>query len=335
MKWIKEGDKNTKFFQSKAKAKARRNYLNGVMVDDVWVSDVKGVKEAVLRHFKDRFEKEKLKSPVVYELNFKRLKEEEGKRLEEVVSLEELKNAVWDCEGSKAPGPDGFNFNFFKKSWLLIKDELMGFVMDFMRKGKMERGLNNAFITLIPKVNAPINLNDYRPISLVNSLYKILSKILANRLKKVLPSIISDTQSAFIGGRQIMDGVFVANEVIHSMKIKRWNKGGVVIKLDFEKAYDCVDWDFLISIMESMGFGQRWRNWIFECISTVRISILINGSPTVEFPTRKGLRQGDPLSLFLFLMVGEALHLLMVKAKNMELIRGIVVAKSGLEISHL
>ena len=138
--------------------------------------------------------------------------------------------------------------------------------------------MNATFITLIPKVPNPLELHDYRPISLVSCLYKLLVKILANRLKTVLPLIISPTQGAFVAKRQILDGVLVANELIDSRK--RSKVEGVIFKIDLEKAYDHVGGNFIDYMLLRFGFGETWQGWMRECISTSSFSVLVNGSPS-------------------------------------------------------
>lgn len=121
----------------------------------------------------------------------------------------------------------------------------------------------------------------------------------SNRLKMHLPTIIGESQAAFSGGKQILDGVFIANEVIHSWKNN--SRGGLILKIDFERAYDCVNWGFLLDLLVKMGFGEKWRGWIKECCSTVEMSILINGSATKEFHTQEGPRQRGSVIPFSFL----------------------------------
>ena len=138
----------------------------------------------------------------------------------------------------------------------------------------------------------------------MGSLYKIIAKVLANRLKRVMRKLVLNSQNAFVEGRQILDAVLVANEAIDSRK--RSAGAGLVCKLDIEKAYDHINWRFLLSILEKIGFGPKWRNWIFFCISTVRMTVLVNDTPTEFFSTFRGLRQGDPLSPYLFVLIMEA-----------------------------
>ena len=137
----------------------------------------------------------------------------------------------------------------------------------------------------IPKKGEAEDLKDFRPISLVGGLYKWLTKVLANRLKGVLAKVISMSQNAFVEGQQIMDVVLIANEAINS--ILKSNRGAILCKLDIEKAYDHVDWSFLLAVLEKMRLGERWRRWIKWCLSTARLSVVVNGSPTGFFQSSR------------------------------------------------
>jgi len=167
-------------------------------------------------------------------LHFRSLDYTAGATLIKPFSMEEVKAAVWDCENFKCPGPDGITFGFIKDFWDLLKEDVMHFLLEFHRNGRLTKGINNTFIALIPKVDSPQRLNDFRPISLGGSLYKILAKVLANRLRTVIGYVILDSQSAFIRGRQILDGILVANEIVD--EAKRCKKDLILFKVDFEKA---------------------------------------------------------------------------------------------------
>lgn len=184
---------------------------------------------------------------------------------------------------------------------------------NFWDEEKINGGCNASFITLIPKNSNPTGLNEYRSISLIGVYYKVLSKALAEKMKLVMGKIIGDTQAAFIKGRYILDGVLIANEVTDYMG--KAKKKGFIFKVDFEKAYDSMDWAFLLDMLEEMGFGHKWCRWIKACLESASVSVLVNGSPTKEFKMEKGLRQGDPLAPFLFLVVAEGLNTLMTEAK--------------------
>ncbi|GJT88122.1 RNA-directed DNA polymerase, eukaryota [Tanacetum coccineum] len=171
-----------------------------------------------------------------------------------------------------------------------------------------------------------------RPISLIGSIYKVITKILADRLSLVISDLISDTQSAFVANRQILDGPFIMNEVLDWCKRKR--KKALFFKVDFAKAYDSIRWDYLLDVLHAFGFGPNWCKWIQGIFSSAMASILVNGSPTSEFPFFRGLKQGDPLAPFLFILVMESLHLSVSRAVNEGVFKGIQLHES-LMISHL
>ncbi|GKC24100.1 RNA-directed DNA polymerase, eukaryota, partial [Tanacetum coccineum] len=175
-------------------------------------------------------------------------------------------------------------------------------------------------------------VKDFRPISLIGSFYKIIAKILSNRLCIVMPDLISDVQTAFISKRQILDGPFILNELISWCKYHKIK--AMIFKADFEKAFDSVRWDYLDGVLNNFGFGVKWRGWIQACLSSAMGSILVNGSPSSEFKFHKGLKQGDPLSPFLFILVMESLHISFNNILNSGLYKGIRIDES-LTLSHL
>nr|GEU67615.1 RNA-directed DNA polymerase, eukaryota, reverse transcriptase zinc-binding domain protein [Tanacetum cinerariifolium] len=202
----------------------------------------------------------------------------------------ELKRAVWECGTDKSPGPDGFSFGFYRQFWKSIENDVFAAVSHFFTFGDIPNGCNSCFIALFPKVPDANLVKDFRPISFIGSMHKIIAKILANRLVGVLGDIVNEVQSAFITERQIFDGHFILNEVIQWFKLKK--KQSLIFKVDFDKAYDSFQWDFLDDVLKNFGFGNKWCAWIQSCLRSSRGSIIINSSPTEEFQSSKGLKKG-------------------------------------------
>ncbi|GJZ34484.1 RNA-directed DNA polymerase, eukaryota [Tanacetum coccineum] len=281
--------------------------IRGIMVDGVWIEDPLKVKREFYQHFSNRFAKPVDQRAHINMEYPNTITLEQQIDLECDVTKEELKKAVWDCGIDKSPGPDGFTFGFYRRFWSTIENDVFEAVKYFFNSGAIPNGCNSSFIALIPKIPNVNLVKDFRPISLIRSMYKIIAKILANRLVGVLGDIVNEVQSAFIAERQILDGPFILNEVLQWCKLKK--KQSLIFKVDFEKAFDSIRWDFLNDILKKFGFGDKWCNRIQRCLRSSRGSIIINGSPTEEFYFQKGLKQGDPLSPFLFSLVMESLHL--------------------------
>ncbi|XP_024626759.1 uncharacterized protein [Medicago truncatula] len=197
LQWLREGDANSKFFHNVMSNRSRRNAIPFILVDGVLFDGVENVRATVYNHFSSHFQARCVNRPRV--------------DLIKPFSLEEVKKAVWDCDSFKSPGPDGISFGFVKEFLDVLKCDVMRFLVEFHRNSKLAKGINSTFIALIPKVDSPQGLNDFRPISL----------------------------SAFIKGRQILDGILVANEVVDDARKRK--KDLLLFKVDFEKAYDSVD----------------------------------------------------------------------------------------------
>ncbi|XP_071688766.1 uncharacterized protein [Rutidosis leptorrhynchoides] len=228
------------------------------------------------------------------------------------VSANEVKRAIFDVDNHKSPGPDGFTSEFFKSSREIVGDEITLAMQDFFKNGQLLTTLNHIVMALIPKVDVPSKVTDYRPIACCNVLYKCISKIIANRIKDSLGDIVNINQSAFIPGRRISDNILLTQELMRNYHL---NKGTPMcaFKVDIQKAYDTVSWDFLKAILLQFGFHSVMVKWIMKFVSTVSFSININGELHGFFKGKRGLRQGDPLSPYLFTLVMEVLTLLLAK----------------------
>ncbi|GJS64070.1 RNA-directed DNA polymerase, eukaryota [Tanacetum coccineum] len=363
-RWALEGDENSGFFHGIINSNRNRSRINGLNIHGSWTRDPTALKSHIFQVYSSKFKEDVISRPTFSSDNFKKLSSDDLLILDYPISDQEIKDyvargrvqkqkrgrgrgrgnanvpkykirikdAVWDCGSEKAPGPDGFTFKFYKSQWDTIAPDVIAYIREFEMTSFLPRGCNSSFIALVPKVEDPLVINDFRPISLIGSQYKILAKILANRLAMVIPSVVSEAQTAFIKGRQIIDGPLMVDEIISWAKV--YKKKLFMLKVDFEKAFDTLSWSFLDSIMAQMGFTSKWRQWIFACLNSGYASVLVNGFPTLEFKIERGLRQGDPLSPLLFILAIEALNVVIIEAKNRSLFRGVEVGKDRINVSH-
>ena len=279
--WLKSGDKNTRYFHTIASIRRRKNSLRSIKSKGKILSEPDEIKKEAVNFYTDLFKEDFQSRPTFENLGFKSLTEAQAQLLTAPFKHEEIDAVVDSCNPSKAPGPDGFNFKFIKAAWYTIKHDIYNAVQIFWSTGELPKGCNVAFIALIAKTECPEGFHDYRPISMVGSIYKIIAKILTLRLKQVMNDIIGPYQSAFIEGRQILDGALIAGELIETYKRKK--EKAAILKLDFHKAFDCVSWKFLDWVQTQMGFPASWRRWISSCVNSASASILLNGTPTTPF----------------------------------------------------
>jgi len=206
----------------------------------------------------------------------------------------------------------------------------------FFISDKLPDRINDTHVCLIPKTDCPKTVAEFRPIALCNVYYKIISKVLTKRIQPLLSEIISETQSAFVPGRAISDNVLITHEVLHYLKTSDAQKRcSMAVKTDMSKAYDRLEWEFIRLVLLRLGFHQKVTNWIMQCVSTVTYSFLINGSPRGRVTPSRGIRQGDPLSPYIFIMCSEVLSGLCNKAQEEGSLKGVRVARGCPRLNHL
>ena len=249
---------------------------------------------------------------------------------------EEVQRALHQMAPLTTLGPDGMSLIFYKSFWHIVGNDVIMVVLSALNTGVVLESINTTFIALIPKILEPKKVSDFRPINLCNVIYKLIAKVLVNRLKKILPFVVSDTQSAFLSGRLITDNILVAFETLHYLKQKTQGKlGFMALKLDMSKAYDIVEWSFLEKAMLHLGFSERFVKIIMSYVTSVSYSVLLNGELTDNIKPSRGLRQGDPFSPYLFLICAIGLQGLLHKAKSEGHLRGVSICRNGPRVSHL
>ncbi|KAL0295375.1 UNVERIFIED_CONTAM: hypothetical protein Sradi_6838000 [Sesamum radiatum] len=216
----------------------------------------------------------------------------------------EIKEVFFDISEDSAPGPDGFTSSFFKAAWPEIGEDICAAVKEFFLSGRLLKQINATVLVLIPKVQTPTRVSEFRPIACCNVLYKAISKILVRRMQQVLHSLVDFSQNAFVPGRSIADNILLAQELLSGYNQTRLPKR-CTIKIDIQKAYDSVRWDFLLETLHLFKFPLQFISWIEQCVTTAAFSIALNGQLHGFFKGTKGLRQGDPSSPYLFVLVME------------------------------
>lgn len=252
------------------------------------------------------------------------------------ITRDEVKHVAFSMHPDKSPGIDGLNPCFFQTYWHVVGDDVVRCCQNFMATGELPYDVNKTIVCLIPKTKQPQKMTDLRPISLCNVLIRIVSKVMANRLKECLPLLISDKQSAFVEGRLLTDNALVAFELNHYIRRKRQGANGVVgFKIDVSKAYDRLEWHFLESMMVKFGFSEIWRERVMACITTVKYSFIKDGEIFGDVQPQRGIRQGDPISPYLYILCAEGLSAMLRRHEEMGLLHGCSVARGAPPISHL
>ncbi|KAM6543834.1 hypothetical protein CsatB_008281 [Cannabis sativa] len=301
--WLKVGDNNTKFFHSRANSRRRNNMVKCLTLDDgSTVTSFPTIVNTFMEFYTNLFTST-------------------GADMD---SINLIMQGI-----SQRINPDHFTF--------LNKDfDSFEAALDVLNKGADLWSINETYLVLIPKKSNASKVCDFRPISLCSTFYKVIAKTIANCLKTVLTSLISHNQGAFLSNRIIFDNILIANEVINAINGRKAGKvGWAGLKLDMEKAFDKVEWGFLESIFLHFSFPTNFVSLVIRCVSTISFRLCINqGISNLIIPSR-GIRQGDPLSPYLFLLVVEGLSVIIPSKEHLALFKDISICRSSPSISHM
>ncbi|KAA3463975.1 reverse transcriptase [Gossypium australe] len=321
--WLRMGDRNMAFFHRSATHRKRKNLIKKLKNEvGSLVTKTDAIHNLATVYFKEMFlSKEVSNCDRLIESFFPSITDEHNNMLMAAFREEEVAEAIKSIAPLKASGKDGFPALFYQKYWHIVGEEVTRYCLEVLNGRRNIDEINKTSIVLIPKEKSPKTLNKFRPISLCNVIYKIISKVLVQRFRKVLDLCIKDTQGAFVAGRQITDNIFVAYKVLHSLKRRRGgSKKSFALKLDMSKAYDRIEWSFLEKNVAWYG---------------VTYTVVINGKHGEEFKPQRGLRQGDPLSPYLFLICTEGFSRLIELAKKEKRLSGIRMGRGNVSASHL
>ncbi|KAG5523350.1 hypothetical protein RHGRI_035240 [Rhododendron griersonianum] len=338
LNWIRYGDKNTSFFHATVTQRRQRNQLSKIRDSrGQWLTEEKEINGHLQDYFSSLFKASGSRDfNRVLRVVDNCITDEMNGLLTRMVSDPEIKEAAFQLGDLKAPGPNGFNGLFYQQFWDTVGLDVSKAVKEFFNDGSLLKDFNSTNLVLIPKVQFPESLSQLRPISLCNFCLKIITKVLANRLKRILKPVISPNQSAFVPGRMIQDSILVAHEAFHFLNRKKEGKESfMAVKLDFNKAYDRVEWAFLEAVMKKMGFADQWVTWVMECVSSVNFTVMANGEAKTNVCPEGGLRQGDPLSPYLFLLVKDVLSKLIQAGIDGEDLAGMRINRNCPTLSHI
>lgn len=336
-RWLVYGDRNTRYFHTSTIVKRRRNKITSLCTEEGnWISDDEALKSLAVNFYSNLYTEEVEDRPdITTNSMFPILTQNENRKLCRDITSGEIDDAIRQMGPYKSPGMDGLPPVWFQNFWDLVAPNMYSLCKSVFQDGNRLRPINETLVVLIPKVEQPEKISQFWPISLCNVSYKLFSKVIVNRLKALLVKLISPNQASFVPGRQIRDNIVVAQEIFFHMRRRKGKKGQMAIKIDLEKAYDRLSWKFIRSTLISTGMDGKMVDLILSCVSSTSLSIAWNGGKTDSFSPSRGIRQGDPLSPYLFVLCMDRLSHIIQDEVDQGQWKAVSISKNGPKISHL
>lgn len=331
-KWVAEGEKITNYFCNLEKRHYVSKSINKLHGKNGMIEDSDQISKEVNNFYKNLYAKRSLQAFEISDLiqNCPKLSTNQKQSLEGEITLTEAGIALKNMNNGKSPGTDGFGAEFYKFFWKKLGPFVVRALNQSLKDGELSATQKEGIITCIPKPDKDREfVKNWRPISLLNVLYKIGSACIANRIKTVLPDLISSDQTGFVPGRYMGENIRLIYDLIELLA--QTNKPGLMLCLDFEKAFDSLDWSFLFRVLRAFGFGDSICKWVETYYKNIKSTVIVNGTPTEWFPITRGCRQGDPLSPYLFVLCAEIFAIMIKEDTN---ISGIMVNDKEIKIAQ-
>ncbi|KAK1371012.1 hypothetical protein POM88_037104 [Heracleum sosnowskyi] len=292
VQWIELGDQNNAYFHKKISSNWNNSkILSLIDANGTLISGTDVIKDEAVHHFNSLFSTTLQDYPGIDRLSClvsKRITSTQAMNLVVKATDQEIFNVLKSKKKNKAPGPNGFNVNFFIATWNIVGKDFLKAIHFFLETGSLPHYANSTTLGLIPKCPNPSTMVEFRPISCCNTVYKCLSKLIAQRFNQTLPTLVDKSQAAFVKGRSISDNNFMAQEVFNGYNSSR-GAPKAAFKMDLHKDFDSCHWQFIIDILILRGYPPHFIKWIHSCLTSAKFSVKINGEVAGYFSSSRGI----------------------------------------------
>lgn len=333
--WIMYGDRNSKFFHASTLIRRRRNEIRAIQREDgTWLSSETEIRQAFVAHFKDIYKGVSTYSihecyPIELLQGLPKIPQSMHQCLTELPSAQEIHRALMAIGPHKAAGPDGFDAKTIQDNWTEFGPSISKVVTDFFSTGVMPSQISRSNLVLIPKVEGAAKVGQFRPISVCNLIYKIISKILSIRMRPFIGRCVSNAQTAFVPGREISENIVLLREILHSFQQKGYNKKDFCLKVDLAKAFDKMEWSYVREVLVAYGFPAMFTQWVMSCVQSAEYTLVFNGGGGGFLKPNCGLRQGCTLSPYIFILAMDLLSRSLQFQQQHGLLKGVKPAPSA------